>query len=314
MSQPVRVTSLVPLLLLCALAAPPAFGLAQRTFVASNGNDADPCSLAMPCRSFSAAIAQAIAGGEVIATDSAGYGTVTINKPIQIIVPPGVHAAIFAATGDAVTVAAGVTDVVVLRGLYISSTSAATGIRVTGIGRLQLENVVVNGFVDAVKMTTAGKLSIRDSTFRNNSGWGVMVLPASGAAEVSVERSTFDSNAYGMTVYGAQPFVSIKDSSAHGHSQAAFTLYPSVVPQVGAMTIEGCTIVDNNYGVIATANAGAANSTSIYVSASTIARNATGVLDNAGGGGAFAAVISRGNNTLEQNTAGNTFSLTYLPK
>lgn len=29
---------------------------AQRTFVASNGNDANPCSLLAPCRSFNAAI------------------------------------------------------------------------------------------------------------------------------------------------------------------------------------------------------------------------------------------------------------------
>ncbi len=31
---------------------------AQRTFVASTGNDTHPCSLTQPCRSFTAAIAQ----------------------------------------------------------------------------------------------------------------------------------------------------------------------------------------------------------------------------------------------------------------
>ena len=30
----------------------------QRTFVASNGNDANPCTLQLPCRSFAPAIAR----------------------------------------------------------------------------------------------------------------------------------------------------------------------------------------------------------------------------------------------------------------
>ena len=47
---------------------------AQRTFVASTGNDANPCSIAAPCRGFARAITQTSAGGEVIVLDSAGYG------------------------------------------------------------------------------------------------------------------------------------------------------------------------------------------------------------------------------------------------
>ncbi len=41
----------------------------QRTFVASNGNDANGCTLVAPCRSFGAAIPKTSPSGEVIVLD-----------------------------------------------------------------------------------------------------------------------------------------------------------------------------------------------------------------------------------------------------
>src|SRR5512143_3979157 len=67
---------------------------AQRTFVASYGSDANPCSVTQPCRGFAAAILQADAGGEVVVLDSGGYGPVTIGKSIALIAPEGVYAGI----------------------------------------------------------------------------------------------------------------------------------------------------------------------------------------------------------------------------
>ena len=65
----------------------PAFGAAQRTFVASNGVDTNPCTVTLPCRGFTAALLLTNAGGEIIVLDSAGYGSVTINKAVSIIAP-----------------------------------------------------------------------------------------------------------------------------------------------------------------------------------------------------------------------------------
>lgn len=289
-----------------------ATALAQRTFVSVTGSDANPCSVPLPCRTFDVAHAATSAGGEIVAVDSGGFGTVTITKSIQIIVPPGVHAAIFAASGTAVTISAGTSDVVVLRGLYVSSTGATNGILASSVGRLQLEGTTVQGFVDAVNMTSAGELTVLGCTFRNNSGWGIKALPTSGSVRVVVDRSTFVHNGFAMTVFGAQPFAAISNSVVSGHD-VGFTLYPSALPQVGTMFIDGCTIVGNNTGIVATANSGASNVTLVYVSNSTIARNAEGVLELAGAG-ATAKVISRSNNTLEDNSAGNAFSTTYTAK
>ena len=58
---------------------------AQRTFVASTGNDTNPCGLAQPCRGFARAVSQTSASGEVIVLDSAGYGPVTITKSVSLI-------------------------------------------------------------------------------------------------------------------------------------------------------------------------------------------------------------------------------------
>ena len=55
-----------------------------RTWVAGSGNDANPCTYALPCQTYARAITQTTAGGE-INTESAGeFGPVTIDKSITI--------------------------------------------------------------------------------------------------------------------------------------------------------------------------------------------------------------------------------------
>src|SRR5215467_12794391 len=87
-----------------AIHGSPAFAQAARTFVSGQGSDANPCSLAAPCRSFAQAITQTNAGGEIAVLDTAGYGTVTINKAISITNQDGVEAGISTASAvDAIT-------------------------------------------------------------------------------------------------------------------------------------------------------------------------------------------------------------------
>src|SRR5438876_4188543 len=109
---------------------------AQRTFVASSGNDANPCTHDLPCRSFNAAIAATTAGGEVVALDSAGYGPATVTASITVAAAPGAHAAITVFSGTGITVNAGNTDRVGLRNLYINGLGGATGIDGVMVGTL----------------------------------------------------------------------------------------------------------------------------------------------------------------------------------
>ena len=94
-----RFLTLTFALALAPLAQTGASATAQRTFVASTGNDANPCSLPQPCRGFARAVSQTSPSGEVIVLDSAGYGPVSIAKSVSIIAPPGVYAGVTVPAG-----------------------------------------------------------------------------------------------------------------------------------------------------------------------------------------------------------------------
>ena len=154
---------------LLVLAAPNVEGAAQRTFVASNGTDANSCSITAPCRSFAAAVAQTLAGGEVIVQDSAGYGPVTVAQSVSITAPPGVYAGISVpATGNETGVLIATAGIsVVLRGLSINSTGGTYGVRMTNGTELVIENSVISNFGIGVSIEAPARVAITDSTVRD---------------------------------------------------------------------------------------------------------------------------------------------------
>src|SRR4051794_32628713 len=97
--------------------ATPAAAQATRTWVSGVGDDVNPCSRTAPCKTFAGAISKTAAGGEINCLDPGGFGAVSINKSITIdchYTEGGVLAG-----GNGITVNAGATDVVFLRGLDI---------------------------------------------------------------------------------------------------------------------------------------------------------------------------------------------------
>jgi hypothetical protein len=166
---------------LSLFAATGAATTAQRTFVASTGNDANPCSIAAPCRGFARAITQTSVGGEVIVLDSAGYGTVTITKSVSIIAPAGIYAGISVLSGDAITVNAP-GAIVVLRGLSINGQGGNNGITLLAAARLRVENCVVSAMhVAGISHTAANaELIVQDTLVRDNVGSGIYLVAALG--------------------------------------------------------------------------------------------------------------------------------------
>src|SRR5438445_535301 len=81
--------------------------LNNRSAVSVNGSDLNACTVASPCRSFNAAIAETAPSGEIVALDSAGYGPFTVTMDVTISGAPGVHAAITATSTDAITISVG---------------------------------------------------------------------------------------------------------------------------------------------------------------------------------------------------------------
>jgi hypothetical protein len=166
----------ISLPILAATAATAQVATAQRTFVASTGNDANPCSLTLPCRSFAAATLQTITGGEVIALDSAGYGTVTIMRAVSIVAPPGVYAGISVPAGQTGVLVNLPLTKVTLRGLTINAIGTGLytyGIRMMLGASLNIEQCEIANFVGpwtiGVSIETPANVNVDGTTFRDSS-------------------------------------------------------------------------------------------------------------------------------------------------
>jgi hypothetical protein len=162
----------------------------QRTFVASYGNDSSAnCSLSLPCRSFNAAIAQTKPGGEVVILDTAGYGPMTITQSLKVIGPSGVYGGISVLGGASgittgITINAGDTDVVTLRGLDISGVPGPAplprrGIDILNAGVVHIEKSSIANFTQddsgciALVTSRSVQLYVVDSFLREcNAGIG----------------------------------------------------------------------------------------------------------------------------------------------
>ncbi len=173
----------------------------QRTFVASYGNDANPCSITLPCRAFTAALAQTEGGGEVIVLDSAGYGPVVVGQSVSIIAPPGVYAGISVpASGNLTGVLIATAGVnVVLRGLTINNTGGNYGVHMTNGSELVIENCVISNFNTGVLIEAPARVSITGTTIRDSS-YGLI---AGFGATVDIATSQVLGNlTEGIEIYG----------------------------------------------------------------------------------------------------------------
>ena len=153
------------LALLVACCATSAFAQVARTFVSGSGMDTGTCTATAPCRSFQYAYSQTAVGGDVVALDSAGYSTVTITHSVNIVVPPGIMGAVTVPTsGFGVTITAGSTDIIRIRGVRFNASGInATGLKVTGAPkRLELDDVEMAGF------STGIDLAVDTRMFANN--------------------------------------------------------------------------------------------------------------------------------------------------
>jgi len=132
----------------CGLSAIPADAQRARVFVASYGNDSNPCTFGSPCKTFQAAHDAVAAGGEITAIDSAGFGPVNINKAVTITSPPGIEASIAVPPGGtAIAVAAGANDIITLRGLTLNGAgSGGTGVFFTTGAKLAVIDCVITNF------------------------------------------------------------------------------------------------------------------------------------------------------------------------
>ena len=152
---------------------------ATRTWVSGVGDDANPCSRTAPCKTFAGAISKTAAGGEINATDPAGFGAVTITKSITID-GGGTMSSILASLTNGINInGAGI--VVTLRHLSINGAgNGLIGVNVVEAQHVNIEDCDIFGFggangrgVSFGSATTTTNLYISNTNIHNNLTDGV---------------------------------------------------------------------------------------------------------------------------------------------
>ena len=185
------------------LAAAQLSAQASRTFVSGVGDDANPCSRTAPCLTFNGAIVKTAAGGEINVLDPGDFGAVTIPRAMTIDAT-GVEAGILVTTGNAITVAAGATDRVFLRGLdFVGFGTGAFGIEFSSGLMLTVENCRISGFQQrgiSIESSTANAAAfISNTVVHDQLNNGIVVDPPSDTNSVTLDHvQVFNSAAIGL--------------------------------------------------------------------------------------------------------------------
>lgn len=290
----------------------PAATAAPRTFVASSGSDANPCSLALPCRSFAAALIQTSGGGEIVVLDSAGYGTVVVDKAVTITAPDGVYAGITVPAGSTgILVSASATDDVLLRGLSITGQGGGVGIKLASAATLLVDRCVIRAFAfpgfsgpapkppppvaAALHLEGAGRFLVRDSFFTRNMT-AVMIGYIAARHEGSIERSTFAENRTGIEI-DASTDLTVTDSliTGSGIQSGAGVFATAGVAPVSRIRLTRTSLQRFAFGIYASSGPVA---NSVIAADSDISQNDVGITTNVGG-----YVFLSGSRVTHNNTA-----------
>jgi hypothetical protein len=294
------------------LAAAPLSATMQRSFVSTSGSDTNTCARDQPCRNFAAALAQTTAGGEVVAIDSGGYGVIpSITQSVSIIAPLGVYAGISVFSGAGITIN-DPNSTVILRNLSLTALGGADGIAATNVKSLTIDHGVIIGFsndgINFAPGATLSQLVVADSVVRGCQTAGVQISGTAGFQQrATIVHSRFEENENGVVAF-YHSRVAVFDSVCIGN-QVGFLAAASGAGDVVRLQLEGCAAIHNDSGIIAGQPVGM-GSCIVNVSNCTIVDNLIGLDDTSS-----AQILSRQNNTLENNSSGNgTFTDTYSAK
>ena len=165
-------------------------------FIASNGNDANPCTRARPCRTLQAGIDAAPANGEVQILDSGFYGTnVVIGKSVTVSAV-GVSASVGAGPATNAVTISGPGLRVVLRGLRLRGRNdTLDGIRISQAAAVHIDGCTVERFAGhGISLAvSSAEVFVGDSVSRTNGGDGLYSGSANPAA-LTIDNSRFENN------------------------------------------------------------------------------------------------------------------------
>jgi hypothetical protein len=299
-----------------------------RAYVASDGNDANPCTLAQPCRLLPAAVAAVANGGQIWMLDSANYNTTTVdlNKSVTILAVPGAVGSVVATAGPAINIATGGV-MVALRNLVITPLPSAVGggITMTAGQRLTVENCLISGLSgQGIRVEIDAQVSITDTTIRGNMQDGVFLT--AGARAVITRATVSDNGNSGIAVVTSSVGTTVADvaySTLSRNAKGVFA-YANGVGVNARATVLGSQVVDNDQGIVSDSfSSGSAvvsasgnmvsnntqqgllatggSGTRLWASGNTVVRNGTGMAKDSHGTFETASDNAVRNNTIDQS-------------
>ena len=296
---------------------------ATRTWVSGTGDDNNPCSRTLPCKSFGNTIAKTAAGGEINCLDPGGFGAVTITKSISIICDDVFgNVMVMGTNGIIINVPAG--SYVTLSGFSLdglgnSGNPGMHGIYIFQGGNISLRNMTITGFREGYGVnfvpTATSKLTMSNVTLTENgttdftTTGGVLVRPAAGiTATMTINNSRLQNNDNiavrldTVGIVGSAINATIDSSVVSGNTNGVLA---KSSPSSGVIKLMiNRTLFDDNSGVGLISNGSASN---VRISNSVISNNGTGVslLSSAN-------LTSYGNNVFDGNTTDGGFTATSL--
>jgi hypothetical protein len=256
----------VGLALIATLPAAPANAQAARTFVSPTGSDSNLCTLLAPCRFLQAALLQTNPGGEIAVLGTAGYNnglTVTITQAVSIVNPGAFEAGIVVPSGGTgITINAGSSDAVSLRGLTISGGgNGNNGIDFTSGGSMVVADCTITNLVnDGIRFAPAAASELYVTHTRvSGTANGIDFIPAvQVGGPIYVRATLLQVEAIGNTngiIFdntndpAGRPYATVADSVAANNSNIGIGYTTTIASPFTAILIRNTSVSNNGIGV-----------------------------------------------------------------
>ena len=294
------------LLLGLALDVSAAHAQLARTFVSSQGSDSNDCNRLTPCRTFQRAHDNTLAAGEITVLDPGGYGAVTITKGISIINDGVGEAGALVSGGlNGITIAAGASDAISLRGLTVKGIGfgGGNGIVFSTGKSLTVENCVIRNMSDTngigllFQPTGSSTLAMSNTLVADNTNTGVVISAQGAGSSVKAAFNRIQSlnnGVAGVVVGGVAATgtvnATVLDSIASNNGNAGFAVVSSAGMVMG-LTVTRSVSAKNSAGIAAVGG-----TATLRLSRSTLTANTTTWVSTNGG-----ILASYGDNRIDGN-------------
>ena len=262
-------------------------------------------SMQSPCRTLQGAFNVTAANGVIDVISPGEYGPLSITGPISI--QGHGWASVTAASGNAITINAGASDKITIRGVLLDGIGTGTyGIAFITGASLNLQDSAIRDFAGNgagifFQPGASGLLFVSNTVISDNKN-GIIILPTGPGTVQSVldhVKMEYNSNDGLSVSAGGNQIANVTVADSVSASNSQYGIYASSEGGNISLMIRN-TIIHSN-GNVGLYNSGA----TIYVTRSTITANTTG-WGTAAPNGFSPGVSSYADNNIDGNSAGNT--------